>query len=172
MADWQPFYPPGKATKGRHSRWSSCSTLGLVTRSRKLCGGEAVSFTAILYLFETVTMDCPKGLQIGGGGLSLERSEKNGGPGACPRKFLEIHHIECRKTPHYATFSRPLSDRPVLESSSKRLVSKQAVSLINSEFEEKRSVILIVIWSITCLKTSHKTSEQPGVSSRLTSQGL
>ena len=107
-----------------------------------------------------------------GGGLSLERSEKNGGPGACPRKFLEIHHIECRKTPHYATFSRPLSDRPVLESSSKRLVSKQAVSLINSEFEEKRSVILIVIWSITCLKTSHKTSEQPGVSSRLTSQGL
>ena len=109
-------------------------------RSRKLCGGEAVFSQQSCDIFSKPSSWIAE--RSTNGGLRLERSEENGGPGACPREFLEIHHIECRKTPHYATFSRPLIDRPVLESSSKRLVSKQAVSLINSEFEEKRSVIL------------------------------
>ena len=112
MADWQPFYPPGKATKGRHSRWSSCSTLGLVTRPRKLCGGKAV-FSQQSYDIFSKPSSWIAERSTNGGGLRLERSEESGGPGACPRKFLEIHHIECRKTPHYATFSRPLKGKDI-----------------------------------------------------------
>ena len=53
-----------------------------------------------------------------------------------------------------ATFSRPLNGMPDFESSSNRLGSKEGMSLINSEFVEKRSVIPVFIWSITRLKTS------------------
>ena len=82
VADWQPFYPPGKATK-RVPVGVKLLNFGVSdTVSKTLCGGESVVFKTISkYPFEPPTW------------RTRFRVKDNGGPGACPQKFLEIHNI-------------------------------------------------------------------------------
>ena len=92
--------PTGKATK-RAPVGGQVKLLNFGvsdTVSKTLCGGESV-FKQSHNIFSKSSPWAAEWSK--NGGAALDRREESGGPWACPRKFLEIHHIECRKMPHY-----------------------------------------------------------------------